>query len=56
MLTASQYDTDKNVLQHYLQNYEEYFEPLRQQEIRLLELGVYKGDPCKCGGTIFRGG
>lgn len=37
------YDTDKAEHSHYLRNYEEYFQPLVDQEVKLLELGVYKG-------------
>jgi hypothetical protein len=40
---AAGYDTDKAVNTHYLRNYEELFGPLRDKEIRLLELGVHKG-------------
>jgi SAM-dependent methyltransferase len=42
-LDASQYDTDKTVHTHYLRNYEEYFRPLLERDVRLLELGVLKG-------------
>ena len=42
-LDASAYDTDKAAHPHYLRSYEEYFRPLLDKEIRLLELGVYKG-------------
>ncbi len=42
-LNAEPYDTDKARHTHYLQNYEEHFEKLLGKEIRLLELGVYKG-------------
>jgi SAM-dependent methyltransferase len=42
-LDASRYDTDKAQHTHYLRKYEEYFSPLAGLEIRLLELGVYKG-------------
>jgi hypothetical protein len=42
-LDASQYDTDKSQHTHYLRNYEDYFQPLLDKEIKLLELGVYKG-------------
>lgn len=43
LLDASLYDTDKAQHTHYLRSYEEYFSPLVGREIRLLELGVYKG-------------
>ena len=42
-LNASSYDTDKALHPHYLQKYEEHFKNLFEREIRLLELGVYKG-------------
>jgi hypothetical protein len=42
-IDASRYDTDKAEHPHYLQAYEEYFRPLLKNDIRLLELGVYKG-------------
>jgi hypothetical protein len=42
-LDASKYDTDKAKHTHYLRRYEEYFQPLLDQEIRLLELGIYHG-------------
>jgi SAM-dependent methyltransferase len=40
---ASRYDTDKAVHTHYLRNYEHYFAPLRDKEVRLLELGIKEG-------------
>lgn len=43
ILDASPYDTDKAQHKHYLRNYEEYFSPLVEREIRLLELGIYHG-------------
>ena len=43
LLNATNYDTDKAEHNHYLRNYEEYFQPLVDQEVKLLELGVYKG-------------
>lgn len=42
-LGASKYDTDKFEHAHYLRSYDEYFQPLIDRDIRLLELGVYKG-------------
>lgn len=42
-LDASKYDTDKAAHTHYLRNYEEYFRPLLERDVRLLELGVLKG-------------
>ena len=40
---AARYDTDKAVHTHYLRNYEDYFGPLRDREVRLLELGIKEG-------------
>lgn len=42
-IDASAYDTDKAAHPHYLRWYEEYFGPLLDKNIKLLELGVYKG-------------
>jgi SAM-dependent methyltransferase len=42
-LNAADYDTDKAEHSHYLRNYEEFFQPLLDREVKLLELGVYKG-------------
>ncbi len=44
---AAKYDTDKAVHTHYLRNYEHYFGGLRDQEVRLLELGI------KTGGSLL---
>ncbi|HZH31848.1 MAG TPA: hypothetical protein VEY11_13875 [Pyrinomonadaceae bacterium] len=40
---ADRYDTDKATHTHYLRNYEDYFKPLLNRDIRLLELGIYHG-------------
>lgn len=40
---AARYDTDKAVHTHYLRNYERLFGHLRNEEVRLLELGIRKG-------------
>lgn len=42
-LDASSYDTDKAEHFHYLRNYEERFKDLVDKDVRLLELGIYKG-------------
>lgn len=42
-LDASRYDTDKAIHTHYLRNYEDYFKGLLDKDVRLLELGIYKG-------------
>ena len=41
-LSLDQYDSDK-IASGYLERYDPIFEPLLKKEIRLLELGVYKG-------------
>ena len=38
---AKYYDTDKDA--DYLRNYEEFFHPLRDKEVKLLELGIGTG-------------
>jgi len=43
VLNAANYDTDKAEHSHYLRKYEEWFQPLVDQDVRLLELGIYKG-------------
>lgn len=43
LLDAERYDTDKAQHEHYLRSYEQYFQPLLDQEVKLLELGIYKG-------------
>ena len=42
-IEAAAYDTDKAEHPHYLRSYEQYFRPLLGKEIKLLELGVYRG-------------
>lgn len=42
-IEAGAYDTDKAEYPHYLRSYEEYFKPLLDKEVRLLELGIYRG-------------
>ena len=42
-IDAAAYDTDKGALTHYLRNYEKYFAPFLDREVKLLELGVFKG-------------
>ncbi len=42
-IEPANYDTDKADHAHYLRNYEDYFQPLLARDLRLLELGVYKG-------------
>jgi SAM-dependent methyltransferase len=43
LLDAANYDTDKAEHSHYLRNYEEYFQPLIDEQVKLLELGILKG-------------
>jgi hypothetical protein len=43
LLDAAKYDTDKVEHSHYLRNYEAWFQSLVDQDVRLLELGIYKG-------------
>src|SRR6476659_1727571 len=43
LLNANTYDNDKEENWHYLRNYEQYFQPLLEQDVKLLELGIYKG-------------
>lgn len=43
LLDAASYDTDKAQHSHYLRNYEEHFQSLVDQPVKLLELGIYKG-------------
>ncbi|MCK4913152.1 MAG: hypothetical protein KAI59_05155 [Planctomycetes bacterium] len=45
MLDASNYNTDKSI--EYLANYEKYFKPFLNKDVRLLELGV------RYGGSLF---
>jgi hypothetical protein len=42
-LDASNYDTDKAAHTHHLRNYEEYFRPPLDRDVRPPELGVLKG-------------
>lgn len=42
-IDPANYDTDKADHAHYLRNYEDYFQPLLARDLKLLELGVYKG-------------
>jgi hypothetical protein len=37
------YNTDKGVMPHYLRIYEEFFEPLLDKDVRILELGIDRG-------------
>ena len=55
-LDASSYDTDKALHPHYLRSYEEYFDQLQDREVRLLELGVYKGGSLLLWRDYFRKG
>jgi SAM-dependent methyltransferase len=43
VLDAADYNTDKAEHAHYLRNYEEHFQSLHDKDVKLLELGVFKG-------------
>lgn len=53
-LNNSSFDTDKG--QHYLDNYERFFSQLKDKNINLLELGVYKGGSLLMWGEYFKNG
>ncbi len=53
-LNASGYVTDKSTL--YLKNYEEYFQPFIDKDIKLLELGIHKGGSLLLWADYFRKG
>ncbi|MCD4680087.1 MAG: hypothetical protein K8S00_06850 [Bacteroidales bacterium] len=53
---ASKYDTDKQISGGYLDNYSKYFSPLKNKEICLLELGVFKGGSLKLWKEYFKQG
>lgn len=55
-LNASKYDTDKAQHNHYLRNYEEFFSPLADRDIRLLELGIYHGGSLQVWRDYFENG
>jgi hypothetical protein len=55
-LDAARYDTDKCDHPHYLRSYEEYLTPLRDQEVKLFELGVLKGGSLKLWRDYFPNG
>ena len=40
---ANKYETDKAIHTHYLRNYEQYFGSMRDERVRLLELGIKEG-------------
>ena len=42
-IKPNRYDTDKWQSKHYIDNYSEYFSPLKEKDISLLELGIHKG-------------
>ena len=55
-LLANKYDTDKCNHPHYLRSYEEYLRPLQDREIKLLELGIYKGGSLQLWRDYFHKG
>ena len=42
-LNPEKYDSDKKTMLHYVKNYEEYFYPIMNEPVKLLELGVLNG-------------
>lgn len=51
---GKQYGTDKSSLKHdYLKIYEQYFEPIKNKNIKLLEIGVYKGSSMRMWEDYF---
>jgi SAM-dependent methyltransferase len=55
MADSTQYDTDKLDLT-YLENYAEHFRPLLGKEVKLLELGVFKGGSLLLWRDYFKSG
>lgn len=53
---ARAYDTDKGESPNYLANYEHHLSHLRDQPIRLLEIGVLKGGSLLMWADYFKGG
>lgn len=53
---ASKYDTDKDISSGYLDNYSKYFSPIKNNEIYLLELGVFKGGSLRLWKEYFQRG
>jgi hypothetical protein len=56
ILDAANYDTDKAQHSHYLRNYEEWFQPLLDQDVKLFELGIYKGGSLLLWRDVFPNG
>lgn len=56
LVQAANYDTDKTLSAGYLSNYEKYFAPLRDDDIRLLELGVFHGGSLQLWRDYFKSG
>lgn len=46
--------TDKDTVHSYLEAYEEYFEPLRDKPINILEIGIYYGGSIKLWSEYFK--
>ena len=53
---ASKYDTVKNISSGYLDNYTRHFSHLREQPVKLLELGVYHGGSLLMWNEYFANG
>lgn len=54
LMKINHYETDKDFA--YLQNYEKFFRPLKNQKIKLLELGVFQGGSLLLWRDYFRKG
>ncbi len=54
LLNANSFDTDKS--KSYLNNYEKFFSSFRDEDTKLLELGVYKGGSILMWGEYFKNG
>jgi hypothetical protein len=52
----TKYGTDKQRTVHdYVQFYEKYFEPIKNQKLKILEIGIYRppmGSPCSVGASL----
>ena len=55
-INVSKFDTDKNLMPAYIALYEEIFFPLKDKNIKLLELGVLKGGSVLMWQDYFKNG
>ena len=53
---AQKFNTDKNISGGYLDNYSKYFNEKRNYDIKLLELGIFKGGSLKLWKEYFQEG